>query len=171
MVYNPVEDRIESHLITYPNFAVNQATKSMETCRSFSCILDFSDNEIIEKERSGLWLKLEPDIEEEDGGQINKRGARRSNEDEKVVDAADNPVKFIEQQCFFDLDDDGYEEPYIVTIYYPSKQVVRVVARYDESSLMVRMKESDAVLPLPQDHSLPADHQIRVHSRPGRYIS
>ena len=115
----------------------------MEDCRSFSSLLDFSDNEIIEKERSGRWLELKPHIEEKEKGH-NKDGENRSNEAEKVTDAADNPCKFIEQQCYFDLDDDGYEEPYIVTIYYPTKQVLRVVARFDENSIMVRRKGTAA---------------------------
>jgi chaperonin GroES len=35
----------------------------------------------------------------------------------------------------FDLDDDGYEEPYIVTFHRESGTVLRIVARFDELGL------------------------------------
>lgn len=41
------------------------------------------------------------------------------------------PFQFIEQHCWLDLDDDGYEEPYIVTFDYATSYVVRIVSRCD----------------------------------------
>ena len=38
----------------------------------------------------------------------------------------------LEQHRFFDLDGDGYAEPYIVTIEQESKRPLRIVARFDE---------------------------------------
>lgn len=144
-VYDPLEDICESHLIQYPNFAINQATKSMEECRSFSIVLDFTDNEIFEKVNSGRWLELE--TEDENKGN-DKKGEAKGNEEEEVISSEENPCNFIEQQCYYDIDDDGYEEPYIITIYYPTRQVVRIVARYDENSVSVRVKESDDIISL-----------------------
>jgi hypothetical protein len=31
----------------------------------------------------------------------------------------------------WDTDEDGYDEPYIVTVHYQTKKVVRIVARFD----------------------------------------
>lgn len=45
--------------------------------------------------------------------------------------------KFWEQHCRYDLDDDGYEEPYIVTVHKDTKKVVRVVANYDEDTIRI----------------------------------
>jgi chaperonin GroES len=44
---------------------------------------------------------------------------------------------FLEQHLYYDLDKDGYEEPYVVTVHRYSAKVVRVVARYDDDSVMV----------------------------------
>ena len=118
----------------------------MEECRSFSQVLDVSDNEIEVRVRSGRWLELKAQIDK--GQQIDKEGDTRSNEQQGVIDTIDNPDKFIEQQTFFDLDDDGYEEPYVVTIHERSQQVVRIVARFDEKSIMVKM--DDHVMALPE---------------------
>lgn len=145
-VYDPIEQIAESHIIQYPDFVVNQATEDMEECRSFSQVLDVSDNEIEVRVRSGRWLELKAQIDK--GQQIDKEGDTRSNEQQGVIDTIDNPDKFIEQQTFFDLDDDGYEEPYVVTIHERSQQVVRIVARFDEKSIMVKM--DDHVMTLPE---------------------
>jgi hypothetical protein len=44
----------------------------------------------------------------------------------------DKPLKLIESHCTLDLDHDGYSEPYIVTFYEPSKQVVKIQRRFNE---------------------------------------
>ena len=41
------------------------------------------------------------------------------------------PFNFLEQHCDLDLDDDGYAEPYIITIEEQSHEVVRIVTRFD----------------------------------------
>lgn len=40
------------------------------------------------------------------------------------------PECFVEQCCRHDLDGDGYEEPYVVTVHKESRKVVRVAAAY-----------------------------------------
>jgi hypothetical protein len=42
---------------------------------------------------------------------------------------------FLEQHKYLDLDGDGYEEPYIVTVEKDSQRVVRIVARYKEDDI------------------------------------
>ena len=42
----------------------------------------------------------------------------------------DAPHMFLEQHCRLDLDNDGYAEPYIVTVHLRSAKVVRIKARY-----------------------------------------
>ena len=144
-VFDPMEQKAESHVIQYPDFVVNQATRSMDTCRSFSHILpDINKNTIEARIRAGLWLDLEDteDIQNEEDGD------KGSNEAEGVIDTFDNPEKFVEQQTFYDLDEDGYEEPYIVTVHLATRKVVRMVARFDEQSIMV--KKNDQIMTLPE---------------------
>jgi chaperonin GroES len=141
-IYNPSQDRCESHTIQYPDFAVNQATKSMETCRSFSQVLDFSKNDVFERVNSGTWLDIGLyDNDDSDGD-------KDSNEEQEVVDSTDNGQRYIEQQTFYDFDGDGYEEPYTITIHESTKEVVRIVARFDENSIFVDL--ADMSMPLPK---------------------
>lgn len=130
-VFNPLSLTTESHIIQYPDFVVNQATTSMRTARSFTQIMDFNANEVEERRRSGLWLDVDIYPEDSDGDE-------GSNEAQGVTDADANVNRFLEQQCFADLDDDGLEEPYTITIHEQSSQVVRITARFDLESLIVK---------------------------------
>lgn len=44
--------------------------------------------------------------------------------------------EFLEQHCWYDLDGDGYKEPYIVTVVKETSEVARIVARFDEDGLL-----------------------------------
>jgi len=45
------------------------------------------------------------------------------------------PYEIIEQHCYYDLDDDGYSEPYIVTFHRQTRKILRITARYDEQTM------------------------------------
>lgn len=134
-VFDPLRGDPASHIIQYPNFAINQATTSMETSRSFTQIIDIDVNGVIERQNAGIWLE---DIElyHEDS-----EGDEGSNEAAGTTNAEANPDRFLEQQCFADLDDDGYEEPYIITIHEQTMIIVRIVPRYDERSFIIKTPE------------------------------
>lgn len=44
---------------------------------------------------------------------------------------------FLEQHRNLDLDGDGYEEPYVVTVHEETEKVVRITARYDISNIQI----------------------------------
>jgi hypothetical protein len=143
VLFDSLEKVCESVVINYPNFVVNQATRSMAKCRSFSHVLDdIDDNEIEIRVRCGKWLDPRPPQPDD----VDKKGDYGSNEQQKVIDSIDNPTKFVEQHTFFDLDDDGYEEPYIITFQYSTAKVVRILPRYDEYSIIV--EQDDEYLPV-----------------------
>jgi len=133
-VFDPLDGRVESHVIQYPDFAVNQATTNLDSARSFTQILDIDQNGVVERQRAGVWLEEDLYPDESDGDQ-------GSNEKAGTANAESNPDRFLEQQCFADLDEDGYEEPYIVTVHEQSRKVVRVVARYGIKSFVVKNEQ------------------------------
>lgn len=55
-------------------------------------------------------------------------------------DDRDSPQIFLEQHRFMDLDEDGYEEPYIVTVHKETSKVVRIHARYERDGILVNQK-------------------------------
>jgi len=133
-VFDPKEGVTVSHIIQYPDFAVNQATTNLKNNRSFTQILDVDKNGVQERVAAGVWV--DEDIYPEDA-----EGDEGSNEAAETVDAEDNPDRFLEQQCFADLDDDGYEEPYIITIHEQTMKIVRIVPRYNFRSFMVKTED------------------------------
>lgn len=139
-VFDPVKNRPESYVIQYPDFVVNQATTDIDDCRSFSQVLDVDLNGVLERQYSGLWRDVDLYPAESDGDE-------GSNEKAGTTDASSNPDRFIEQHCYVDIDGDGYEEPYIVTIHEQTSTVVRIVARYTEESFIVRNR-SGRIVPL-----------------------
>jgi len=138
IVFDPVEKACESVVVNYPDFVINQATRSMSRCRSFSHILQFSENEVVERIRCGKWTDiLKKDESASASAQDGNDGDTGSNEEQDVLNAIDNPMAYIEQHTWLDMDDDGYEEPYIITIRKSDSKVCRILPRYDESSIYV----------------------------------
>lgn len=132
--YDSVSGTNKSDLIQYPDFAVNQACPSMEECKAFSILLDISRNEVADRQAQGIWLDVDiyPEVEEDPDG------SEGSNENEDTIHTIDNPQKFIEQHCFYDLNEDGREEPYIVTVHEQTSKVVRIVTRYQRTGIFVQ---------------------------------
>lgn len=124
----PIKEKLVSDVIRYPNFAVNQNTTSIDNLDIFTEILNYSENEVISMQRMKLWLDIDLGFESE--------GERKTDNE-----------KFLEQDCLYDLDEDGYEEPYTITVHEASKKVVRIVARYRLEDITT---EEGAVQPTPK---------------------
>lgn len=137
--FDSLEKRPDTELIHYPDFIVNQAKKSMDDRYPFTQPMDFSYGEVREKQRQGIWADEEiyPEGSDDDKG---------LNGEERVEVALDNPEKFYEQRCWFDLDDDSYAEPYIVLVHVASKKVVRIVARYRSNGVYVKKGDQTGIL-------------------------
>lgn len=57
----------------------------------------------------------------------------------------DGAQEFYEQHRRVDLDDDGYSEPYIVTVHKETKSVCRIKANWDEDSIRVNPATGEVV--------------------------
>jgi hypothetical protein len=134
--YDESIGRCVSDVINYPNFIVNQATVDQNSCRSFTHVIAVDKNKVVMNVSSGLWI--EPKITMA-GKDI--KGDTGSNEANGVESAFENEDCFFEQYCWIDLDKDGYEEPYIVTLHKSSASVVRIVARFKYKGLIVKYKD------------------------------
>ena len=115
-----------SELITYPNFAVNQGAKSVERLRRFTELFDLTENEITERQRQGIWL----DVNLSAGVDDDSENAQESDTDKFST--------FLEQQGYFDLDKDGYEEPYTFVVHLSSGTVVRMTPRFEPQDVLIK---------------------------------
>lgn len=128
--WDPLKETNCSHLVMPKNLVVNYWARSLKDAERISEILEVSPRKVKERQQSGLWLDI-------DFGR-----APQPEKNAPVPMAVDEttPYTFIEQHTFLDLDKDGYKEPYVVTFHKESKKVVRIVARFDDTTIKMNAK-------------------------------
>jgi chaperonin GroES len=137
-----------SELVMARDLVLDYYAKSVEACARKTHIVPLYRNEIYERCVSGVfkdvreetWFNGMPKQPDSDPKQDNRFGQMPPIPDE------DTPFKTLEQHRLLDLDDDGYSEPYIVTIEEASKKVLRIVARWEsEADVQRRGKEIERI--------------------------
>lgn len=123
---DPMENRNRSLLVPLKNLVWNYHAPSFEDAPRHTEILTLYPHQIEEYERAEVFL---PQIYGPGGDGEMADGNQSTSGDE------DAPQVFLEQHRRYDLDDDGYPEPYVVTVHKRSSKVVRIVARYDEEGI------------------------------------
>ena len=105
--------------------------KSLEAASRITEILYYSSNDMLERERSKVFLcgDARPPEQTQQGevlvGARNKaQGLNPPLHDDST------PYELLEQHCWIDLDGDGYQEPYIVTVRKDTGELKRIVARF-----------------------------------------
>ena len=117
--YSLVEQRNISEMIFPDDLVVHYYAQSLEKASRVTHIIELTKNEVVERIRTGVYLDF--DVEE--------LGLPDSDDREDIDE--DTPHKFLEQHRWYDLDEDGYQEPYIVTVHYGTQKLVRISARYE----------------------------------------
>lgn len=108
------EARNVGALVRAEHLVINYRAKSMATAPRITEEMKLYPYEILEEESAGTYLHWEYGMAD---------GALDGDEDA--------PHDFLEQHRRLDLDEDGYPEPYIVTVNKATAKVVRIVARWD----------------------------------------
>jgi chaperonin GroES len=127
--FDPMEGRITSKLISFPNFAVDNQCSSFHRLRRFSDDFELSKSEIVSRMRSNVWRDIELNYSEEDSNEAPN----------------DKYQVFIEMNAYYDLDQDGYEEPYTFFIHKESNEIVRIIPRFSPHKAMVRLKDKPEI--------------------------
>lgn len=126
--FDPVQKRNVSKTVTALDFVVNYWTSSIEEAPRYTHVMRLYPYEVQERMRSGLWRTITlPQVQDHDD------------------DSETAPIEFLEQFCRIDLDDDGYPEPYVVTLCRESGEVVRMVPCFDEDTVTIA-KETGVVV-------------------------
>lgn len=117
--YNSVKKKNVSELILPKNIVVDYWAKGLDTAERVSEIILMSKRRLKEKQMSKEYLDID----------LGEPQQKEGKQDETT------PYEIIEQHTFFDLDDDGYSEPYVVTFERYTGKVLRIVARYDDKGI------------------------------------
>lgn len=123
--------RNRSEMVPAIHLVVNNKVRSIDDAPRITHELFLYPQEIEERMRSGTFVECELPTPVSEGG-----------EDD------DAPQMFLEQHRYLDLDEDGYREPYIVTIHKDTSKVVRIVANYTAADIR---HDDKKVLRIPRD--------------------
>ena len=124
-----------SEFVPAQDLVVDYFAKSIDSALRKTQILTLYRNDVWERCVGGLWRDITDEpwyksaslASSPPGGESRDKVSGQSISGQTLDDA----LYFLEQHCWLDLDGDGYSEPYIVTIGRDSKQVVRIVARWE----------------------------------------
>ena len=127
--------KMVSDLVLPKDLCVDYYASSLEEANRKTHKLYYYPNEVVRQIRMGQFLDVDLPKESNsyDGNHSEAEdellGINPPNNDE------DTPHEFLECHCTWDLDNDGYEEPYVITIHKDTKKVVRIAARYDQTGV------------------------------------
>jgi chaperonin GroES len=112
------------------DIVINYKAKSMATAPRITDVFTLYPNEIMERRLSGMYLNLD----------YGRPTSTKDEDDEIASNDPDQPHVFLEQHTWYDLDKDGYKEPYIITFHKDSQRVARITARFDINGIKYGQK-------------------------------
>lgn len=127
-----------SKLVLPKNLVVNYYARCIEDAERISEVILMSQRKVKERQNEGIFLETK--LPRPSGDAVLEQD--RVNNAFQLVSDDDKTTDYtlIEQHCFLDLDEDGYSEPYIVTVEYGSQRVLRIVPRFSEQDVLVTEK-------------------------------
>lgn len=124
-----------SELVIAHDLVMDYFAKSVESCKRKTHRYPLYRNDIYEKCMAGVfknvleeqWYQSDAPIVQDSHviAENKRKGVQPPTPDE------DTPFWGLECHCLMDLDGDGYKEPYVVTIEETSREVLRIVTRFE----------------------------------------
>jgi chaperonin GroES len=115
--YDPHKRRPCSEFVNALHLTVPSDARSLKEAPRITQDFEVFPYQVTERQRSGMYRDVELLLD--------------GNEDDQA------PRQFIEQHRLHDLDGDGVEEPYVITVDVESSEVMRIEAAYDELDLEI----------------------------------
>ena len=136
--WNPNKQRNCSILVLPKTLVVNYFCRRLEEAERITEVLTQTKRKVKELQNQGLYLDVklsDPSVGTEDPTKsINEAFQNTTSEDNTT------PYIILEQHTYLDLDQDGYSEPYIVTVELDSHKVLRIIPRFNGDSVLVDEK-------------------------------
>ena len=127
--------RPASELVLPTDLIVNYFATDWERCRKTHAFLK-TRNEIVEQKRLDNYLDVDlPKEATPPSSESEKDSPESPSDSSKVYSPKDVPFSMYETHAWWDLDEDGYDEPYIVTVLHETQEIVRIVPRFDTTRI------------------------------------
>ncbi len=127
-----------SKLVLPKALVVNYWCRRLEDAERITEVFYLSKRKVIERQNQGIYCDVDlgdPVTDAEDKTTSVNNAFQRDS-----TDVSTTPYMFLEQHTYLDLDDDGYSEPYVVTVEAHTKKVVRIVPRFGEQDVLIDEK-------------------------------
>lgn len=137
--FDPQKQQNCSKLILPKALVVNYFCRKLDDAERITEVFYLSKRKLKERQNQGIYLDVDlgdPSADGEDKNtSVNNAFQNSGHEDDST------PYCFLEQHTFLDLDEDGYAEPYIVTVEVETQTVVRIVPRFDKDGVLVNEQQ------------------------------
>lgn len=140
--FDPVAGINLSEYVPASRLVVDYHTKNFNKCGRVTHVLSMNSNEILERERRGIFCKMDSQAE---STPLENSLTELENEVQGIEsseESATGAFEILEQHCWLDLDGDDYKEPYIVFVRSDTAQVLRIVARFFDEGDVHRVHDS-----------------------------
>jgi len=125
--WDTAKERICSDLVLPQNLVVNYWATCLDEAERISEIIHMTKRQVKSRQLAGAFRDVdlgEPHMYDDD-----IKPQVGANIDETF------PYHIIEQHCYYDMDGDGYSEPYIVTFERSTGEILRITARFDAEGM------------------------------------
>jgi len=123
-----------SSIVLPQDLIVNYWTKNFDTCERVTQYIEMSPRILKEKQLTGVYREVnlgEAQYYSQKDIDSDPNMGTMPSQDETT------PYIILEQHTYLDLDKDGYAEPYVVVVEFATKQVLRIVARYNQGTVFI----------------------------------
>ena len=145
--YDPVISRNRSELVMPSELTVDYYASSLEDAYRKTHKLYLTKNDLHVRVNSGMFLDCDiEDLQQKTPVHSNVEGRVGLNSGDEPSSADEStPILVLESHTFYDMDEDGYEEPYIIWVEYNSKKVLRISRRWDINGFNVDPETGEVV--------------------------
>lgn len=134
--WDSAKQRNCSKLVLPKFLVVNNFAKNLEEAERVTEVVYLTERQIIERQNRKVFL----DVKLQGPGQVEEFQKEQQAFTSDSEDDTTTPYTLLEQHTYLDLDGDGYSEPYVLTVDYNSKQVLRIVPRFDSEGIELAKK-------------------------------
>lgn len=139
----PLTGRVLSEHVPASALVIDYYCRDIAKAQRITHVLSLSDNVIQSRVRQGLYLDADLDdtTETPEATKLKSTADQIEGLTRPSTDAVVERM-ILEQQCWLDLDGDGYKEPYVLVTHKNTGKVLRIVARFTDTGDVLRTNDA-----------------------------
>lgn len=136
--WDSAKQRNCSKLVLPKTLVVNYWTSNLDDAERITEIIYLSKRKVKERQNQGIFADI--DLDDPQSPDVSVTSSVSETFQSISTDDDTVPHTILEQHTYLDLDKDGYSEPYVITVDYDSKRVLRIVPRFNEDGIQTDSK-------------------------------